>query len=346
MAAQCFGQFRAKPGGRFFDFARLFDPRRSESAYPQQMMRHPERWVLERIRVEPDRLALLARSLGWDVPVRTIAAPAEAVSACREALPVMPLGVRLRGRPGRPDPADGPAILAAIERAVRDVREERALALVTNPINKDNLYRAGFRHPGHTEYLAELAGTGVAPVMMLASETLRVVPVTIHLALRRAVATLSTAAIVHAGKVSAAALRRDFGIARPVLAVAGLNPHAGESGALGEEDRDIVAPAVAELQAAGIDARGPFAADTMFHEEARRRYDAALCMYHDQALIPLKTLDFYGGVNVTLGLPFVRTSPDHGTALDIAGRGIARPDSFVAALRLAVRMALNRRRAI
>ncbi|HEV2301952.1 MAG TPA: 4-hydroxythreonine-4-phosphate dehydrogenase PdxA [Stellaceae bacterium] len=294
---------------------------------------------------EPDRLADLAGGLGWDVPVHAIAAPAEAISTCREALPVLPLGTRLRGRPGRPDPADAPAILAAIDRAVRDVQEGRAGALVTNPIQKDNLYRAGFRHPGHTEYLAELAGTGTAPVMMLASETLRVVPVTIHLALRQAVATLSTAAIVHAGRVTAAALRRDFGIAAPVLAVAGLNPHAGENGALGEEDRGIVAPAVAELRVLGIDARGPFAADTLFHEEARRRYDAALCMYHDQALIPLKTLDFYGGVNITLGLPFVRTSPDHGTALDIAGRGIARPDSFQAALRIASRMAINRRRA-
>ncbi|HVH77508.1 MAG TPA: 4-hydroxythreonine-4-phosphate dehydrogenase PdxA [Stellaceae bacterium] len=294
---------------------------------------------------EPDRLAGLARTLGWDVPVRAIAVPQEAISACREALPVLPLGVRLRARPGQPDPADALAIIGAIEQAVRDVREGRAAALVTNPIQKENLYRAGFRHPGHTEFLAELAGTGATPVMMLASEELRVVPVTIHLALRRAVAILSTAAIVHAGQVSAAALRRDFGIAAPVLAVAGLNPHAGENGALGEEDRDIVAPAVAKLQAAGIDARGPFAADAMFHAQARRSYDAALCMYHDQALIPLKTLDFYGGVNVTLGLPFVRTSPDHGTALDIAGRGIARPDSFQAALRLAARMVLNRRRA-
>ena len=292
---------------------------------------------------EPDRLAALARALGWEIPVRAIAAPAEALSACREALPVLPLGARLHGRLGQPDPADAPAIIGAIDRAVRDVREGRAAALVTNPIHKDNLYRAGFRHPGHTEYLAELAG-GATPVMMLASEALRVVPVTIHLALRRAVVALSTATIVHAGQVSAAALRRDFGIAAPILAVAGLNPHAGENGALGEEDRDIIAPAITELQGAGIDARGPFAADTMFHEEARRGYDAALCMYHDQALIPLKTLDFYGGVNVTLGLPFVRTSPDHGTAFDIAGRGLARPDSLEAALRLAARMAFNRRR--
>ena len=222
------------------------------------------------------------------------------------------------------------------------MRSGRAAALVTNPIHKGSLYRAGFRHPGHTEYLAELAGTGEAPVMMLACPALRVVPITIHLPLRRAVESLTSAAIVHAGRVTDAALRRDFGIAAPVLAFAGLNPHAGEAGGLGREEIEIVEPALAELRAAGIDARGPLPADTMFHAEARRSYDAALCMYHDQALIPIKTVDFYGGVNVTLGLPFVRTSPDHGTAFAIAGRGVARPDSLIAALRLAAEMAARR----
>jgi 4-hydroxythreonine-4-phosphate dehydrogenase len=213
---------------------------------------------------------------------------------------------------------------------------------VTNPINKDALYRAGFKHPGHTEYLAELAGSRAPAVMMLAGRDLRVVPVTIHLALRDAIAALSTAGIVHAGRLTDAALRREFGIARPVIAIAGLNPHAGEAGGLGREDIDIVAPAIAELRAAGVDARGPLAADTMFHAAARRGYDAALCMYHDQALIPIKTLDFDGAVNVTLGLPFIRTSPDHGTAFDIAGKGVARPDSLIAALRLAAAMAARR----
>jgi 4-hydroxythreonine-4-phosphate dehydrogenase len=226
--------------------------------------------------------------------------------------------------------------------AVADVREGRAAAIVTNPINKDILYRAGFRHPGHTEYLAELAHTGTDAVMMLASPQLRVVPVTIHLPLRAAIEQLSTAAIVHAGRVTHHALRRDFGIALPVLAVAGLNPHAGEAGGLGREDIEIIAPAIAALRRDGIDARGPLAADTMFHEAARRSYDAALCMYHDQALIPIKTLDFDGAVNVTLGLPFIRTSPDHGTAFDIAGKGVARPDSLIAALKLAARMAARR----
>jgi 4-hydroxythreonine-4-phosphate dehydrogenase len=181
--------------------------------------------------------------------------------------------------------------------------------------------------------------------MMLVCPELRVVPVTIHRALRRAVEGLFAPAIVHAGHVAEAALRRDFGVRAPVLAVAGLNPHAGEAGALGCEEIDIIAPAIAELRGAGIDARGPLPPDTMFHAEARHSYDAALCMYHDQALIPIKTIDFHGGVNVTLGLPFVRTSPDHGTAFAIAGSGTARPDSLIAALRLAADMAAKRRAA-
>ncbi|HEY1430163.1 MAG TPA: 4-hydroxythreonine-4-phosphate dehydrogenase PdxA, partial [Stellaceae bacterium] len=288
---------------------------------------------------DPDRLDLLARGLGWPVPIRPIDAPARAPAIFAEALPVVPIGVAVRAQPGRPDPDDAMAILGAIQTAVRDVKSGRAAALVTNPIHKDGLYRAGFHHPGHTEYLAELAEANGPPIMMLVCPELRVIPVTIHLALRRAIESLSAAAIVRAGRITEAALRRDFGIADPVLAVAGLNPHAGESGSLGREEIDIIEPALAELRAGGIDARGPLPPDTMFHAEARRTYDAALCMYHDQALIPIKTIDFYGGVNVTLGLPFVRTSPDHGTAFAIAGSGTARPDSLIAALRLAAEMA-------
>ncbi|HVB15200.1 MAG TPA: 4-hydroxythreonine-4-phosphate dehydrogenase PdxA [Stellaceae bacterium] len=291
---------------------------------------------------DPGRLAELARHLGWDVRLRTLSAPQEAGAVFAEALPVRPVGGRPHAEPGRPDPADAALVIAAIDAAVADVQAGNAAAIVTNPISKEALYRAGFRHPGHTEYLGELAGLATTPVMMLACAELRVVPVTIHLALRQAIEQLSSAAIVHAGEVTQAALVRDFAIAAPVLAVAGLNPHAGEAGALGHEDIDIIAPAVATLRAAGIDARGPLAADAMFSAAARRGYDAALCMYHDQALIPVKTLDFDGAVNVTLGLPFIRTSPDHGTAFDIAGRGIARPDSLIAALRLAARMAARR----
>src|SRR6185312_7966447 len=290
----------------------------------------------------PDRLAALARQFGWDVAVRAIDKPAEAASAFAAALPVLPLDACPRARPGLPEAADARLVIGSIDRAVADAKSGTASAVVTNPINKDALYRAGFRHPGHTEYLAELAGIEGPAVMMLACPELRVVPVTIHHALREAIAMLSTEAIVHAGRIADAALRRDFGIAAPRLAVAGLNPHAGEAGGLGCEDIEIVAPAVAALREGGIDARGPLAADTMFHPAARRTYDAALCMYHDQALIPIKTIDFDGGVNVTLGLPFIRTSPDHGTAFDIAGTGAARADSLIAALRLAGAMAARR----
>jgi 4-hydroxythreonine-4-phosphate dehydrogenase len=291
----------------------------------------------------PGRLAAIAQRLGWKVPVAALDDVSEIGKVFARALPVLPIGGDTPAGPGRPDPADAPLVIRAIEEAVADVTAGRAAAIVTNPISKETLYRAGFRHPGHTEFLAELAGIRDDPVMMLAGPRLRVVPVTIHLALREAIGHLSATAIVHAGRVTHTALVRDFGVAAPVLAVAGLNPHAGEGGALGSEDIEIVAPAVAALRREGIDARGPLAADSMFHEAARRGYDAALCMYHDQALIPVKTLDFDATVNVTLGLPFVRTSPDHGTAFDIAGTGVARPDSLIAALILAAAMAERRR---
>jgi 4-hydroxythreonine-4-phosphate dehydrogenase len=214
--------------------------------------------------------------------------------------------------------------------------------VVTNPIAKSVLYRAGFRHPGHTEYLAELAATGghiPQPVMMLWSPALVVVPVTIHLSLRDAIAQLSSDLIVTTARIVVASLKTRFGLANPRLALSGLNPHAGEDGSLGTEDKTIVAPAIDILRREGVEVRGPLPADTMFHEAARRTYDCAICMYHDQALIPVKTLAFEDAVNVTLGLPFIRTSPDHGTAFDIAGTGKADPSSLIAALRLAARMA-------
>jgi 4-hydroxythreonine-4-phosphate dehydrogenase len=276
------------------------------------------------------------------VPVRVVEAPEHAAAAFARALPVLPLALAAPVRPGHPDPAHARAVIGSIETAVRLALEGRAGAVVTNPIQKAVLTAAGFRHPGHTEFLGELAGDGGPPVMMLACAGLRAVPVTVHVALAEAVRGLTTAMIVQQGRIVAAALRRDFGIAAPRIVVAGLNPHAGEAGTMGREDIEIVAPAVAALREAGIDARGPLPADTLFTPRARESYDCALCMYHDQALIPVKTLDMDGGVNVTLGLRIIRTSPDHGTALDIAGQGKAEAGSLIAALRMAAEMAGNR----
>lgn len=276
-------------------------------------------------------------------PLRIIAEPEEAEACFATALPVLPVPLAAAVHPGNPDPANAPAVIAAIERAVALARAGRAAGVVTNPISKAVLYRAGFKHPGHTEFLAALTGTA-HPVMMLASPLLRVVPVTVHVALRAAIEALSLEAIVTAGRITAASLRQDFAIPSPRLAIAGLNPHAGEEGTMGTEEQMLIAPAIAALRAEGIAVAGPLPPDTLFTEAARARYDAALCMYHDQALIPLKTLDMTHGVNVTLGLPIVRTSPDHGTAFDIAGQGVADPSSLVAALQLAAVIAANRAR--
>jgi len=289
-------------------------------------------------------LADRARRLGLDVPLAAVS-PAEATAAFAQALPVVPLDVAVTATPGEPDATSAPAAIASIRRAVSDVLAGHAAAVVTNPIAKSVLYRSGFAEPGHTEFLARLAeeagGRPVRPVMLLWSPDLAVVPVTIHMPLKDVVSHLTTDLIVETGRIVARDLIARFGIARPRIAVAGLNPHAGEDGALGKEDGTVVAPAVARLKAEGIDAVGPMPADTMFHARARAAYDVALCMYHDQALIPVKTLAFDSAVNVTLGLPFVRTSPDHGTAFDIAGTGRADPSSLVAALTLAARLTAN-----
>jgi 4-hydroxythreonine-4-phosphate dehydrogenase len=273
-----------------------------------------------------------------DAPVIEVDGPAAARPAFARGIPVLPLPLAAPAVPGQPDPANAGAVIASIERAVAMVQSGAAAAVVTLPIAKHVLYAAGFRHPGHTEFLAALTGAPT-PVMMLANAFLRVVPVTVHVSLRSALEQLGTEAIVTQGRILAAALRERFGIAAPRLAVAGLNPHAGEAGSMGDEERRIVAPAIAALRGDGITVTGPHPPDTMFTAAARPGYDAALCMYHDQALIPLKTLDMENGVNVTLGLPIVRTSPDHGTAFDIAGRGIADPSSLLAALRMAEEMA-------
>ena len=277
-----------------------------------------------------------------DTPVARIEAPEEAAAACPRALPVLARDFGPPAVPGQADPAHAPGVIAAIAEAVELVQAGRCAALCTAPIHKAALMRgAGFAHPGHTEYLAALAGVERV-VMMLACPALRVVPATIHIPLAEVATALTPALLSETIRITHAALIRDFGLPAPRIAVAGLNPHAGEDGKLGREETDWIGPLLDALRGEGLDIAGPMSADTMFHAAARARYDAAVAMYHDQALIPIKTLDFAGGVNVTLGLPFVRTSPDHGTAFDIAGRGVADPTSMIAALELAAEMVAAR----
>ena len=288
----------------------------------------------------PGILAAAARRAGLAVPIIETD-PAGAGAAFPAGLPVVPLKSAVEDAPGCTDAANAAATIESIERAVEAVHQGEARALVTNPIAKAMLYQAGFKHPGHTEYLGELArawGAPAFPVMMIWSETLKVVPVTIHIPLAEAPRALTAELIIRTARIVDRDLRVRFGVARPRLAVAGLNPHAGEGGAMGREEITIIKPAIEALKAEGIDAVGPLPADTMFHARARARYDVALTMYHDQGLIPVKTLAFDEGVNVTLGLPFIRTSPDHGTAFDIAGKGLANPASLIAALKLADRL--------
>jgi 4-hydroxythreonine-4-phosphate dehydrogenase len=287
----------------------------------------------------PGRLGVLAPAMGLAVPVRVVASVAEAAAVFQSALPVLAMQLDKPPVPGRPDPSNAKAVIHSIERATKLALDGEAAGVVTNPINKAALYRSGFAYPGHTEFLAFLTGAVGQQIMMLASPMLRVVPVTVHASLRDSIAMLTTEMIVAASRTTAKALRREFGIASPRLAIAGLNPHAGEQGALGHEESILIQPAIDVLKADGIDVSGPWPPDTMFTAKARSRYDAAICMYHDQALIPLKTLDMDHGVNVTLGLPIVRTSPDHGTAFDIAGKGVADPASLIAAIKLAGELA-------
>lgn len=282
------------------------------------------------------------RHLPAGTPLQIIETPAQALTVSATALPVLALPFAATTTPGQPDPANAQGVIDAIARGVELVQSGAAAAICTAPIHKKALKDgAGFAYPGHTEYLAALAGIERV-VMMLACDALRVVPTTIHIPLAEVPQALTAALLTDTILITHAALRRDFGLAAPRLAVAGLNPHAGEGGAMGHEEIEMIIPVLEALRAEGIDIAGPMSADTMFHAGARARYDAAICMYHDQALIPIKTLDFAGGVNVTLGLPFIRTSPDHGTAFDIAGRGIADPSSLIAALKMADVMARAR----
>ncbi len=293
---------------------------------------------------DPKLLRSRAESLGLRVSLHILERPDDAGHIFADQLPVVPTALHTRSIPGRPNPVNAKTVLSSIDSAVAHVHGGQAAAVVTNPIAKSTLYQAGFKHPGHTEYLASLAerlepSATHMPVMMLASEHLRVVPVTIHIPLVDVPRSLTTALIEKTVAITDAALKRSFGIPNPRLAVTGLNPHAGEFGSMGSEENDIIIPALRALRELGFNVTGPHPADTMFHEAARLRYDAAIAMYHDQALIPIKTLAFHTGVNVTLGLPFVRTSPDHGTAFDIAGTGKASPESLIESLKLAAQMA-------
>ncbi|MBL8580443.1 MAG: 4-hydroxythreonine-4-phosphate dehydrogenase PdxA [Mesorhizobium sp.] len=293
---------------------------------------------------DPVHVSELAQALSLRVPIKVISHPSEAREAFSGALPVMPVHLPAPIRLGQPDSRNAASVTDAIRLAVELTVTGQATALVTNPIQKSVLYESGFPFPGHTEFLEELSGAGYRATMMLASEELKVVPVSIHEALAAAVSGLSTQKIVNVALATASGLSADFGIPNPRLAITGLNPHAGEGGSMGREEIDTIAPAIEILKREGIEASGPYPPDTMFTPRARQTYDAAICMYHDQALIPLKTLDVDGGVNITLGLPFVRTSPDHGTALDIAGRGIADPGSLISAIRMAASIAEHRAR--
>lgn len=291
------------------------------------------------LRADPGFIARRAKRLGLDVPVQAVE-PEEAASVFNKCLPVVPTGNSVEDTPGEENPAAASSVTGSIEACVKDVSEGRAAAVVTNPINKAALYGAGFTYPGHTEFLGDLASrhwpdAPSKPVMMIAGPSLMVVPVTIHIALSKVPGALTRELITETARITAADLRNRFGIAEPRLAFCGLNPHAGENGTMGTEEQTVIIPALNELREEGIDAIGPLPADTMFHPRARESYDVALGMYHDQVLVPAKTIGFDDAVNVTLGLPFVRTSPDHGTAYSLAGTGKARPDSFAAALRMA-----------
>lgn len=321
------------PGGIGFDIALSAWLRRNEE-------RIPPFYLL----AQPDAVKTRSALLGYQVEIAEIRA-AEAVERFDDALPIVTLDNAQDPDPGQSDRANAAATIESIDRAVADTLAGTASAVVTLPIAKKPLHDAGFAFPGHTEYLAHLAerhtGNPVTPVMMLAGPELRAIPVTIHVALADVPSLLTSELITETCQIAATDLKTRFGIKNPRLAIAGLNPHAGENGAFGMEDETVIRPAVDELKTAGHDVSGPLPADTMFHPAARSRYDAAICMYHDQALIPAKALDFDRSVNVTLGLPFVRTSPDHGTAFDIAGSGKADPQSLIEALRLVEKLAQN-----
>ncbi len=292
---------------------------------------------------DPERLSALKDRLGWPVSIEIIDTPEDALNVYDSALPVLVHRLPRQPVPGSPQPENGAAVIESIDLAVEHVQEGWAEAVVTNPIHKKGLIDIGFGYVGHTDYLAQLAGNGARAVMMLACSKLRVVPICVHMSLRESIDALKIETIIEGTRATALALQNDFGIGQPHIALTGLNPHAGESGAMGREEIEIIRPAIERMKREGLSVRGPEPADTLFHERARAGYDAAVCMYDDQALIPIKALDFHGAVNITLGLPFVRTSPDHGTAFEIAGTGVANESSLIAALKTGSAMARRRR---
>ena len=287
----------------------------------------------------PNRLAEIATKLGTPLSIRSITHP-DQFNACDETLHVITVDWPVPPVCGFPDHRNGQIVVESIATAAAFCRDGSAAGMVTNPIQKATLYEMGFSYPGHTEFLASLTSVDPGgPMMMVASDKLRVVPLTIHIPIKDVPSSISKQSIITAAQLLDVSLKRFFGLSTPRIAIAGLNPHAGEEGNIGLEDQDIIQPAITDLQQSGLKVTGPFPPDTLFHDEARKSYDAVIGMYHDQVLIPLKTLDFFGGVNITLGLDFIRTSPDHGTGLDIAGSGIARPDSLMAAIKMARKMA-------
>ncbi len=296
---------------------------------------------------DPIAVAERARSLRLAVPIAPIETLAVASETFRSALPLRPVSLPVRARPGVPDPANAPAVISAIEQAIAAVVRREAAAVVTNPIAKHVVASPAFPYPGHTEFLAALAERHwpkrrFRAVMMLAAQGFRVVPFTVHCRLADVPGALTREGICETVRITHEALRRDFRVRHPRIAVTGVNPHAGEEGSMGREEIDVIEPAIADLCAEGLNVTGPHPADTLFHAAARTTYDAAVCMYHDQALIPFKTIAFENGVNVTLGLPFVRTSPDHGTAFDLAGKRGASAQSFMESLKLAAAIAAAR----
>lgn len=291
----------------------------------------------------PARLASLAESLHLEINLAEIGTPIQAGEIFKKSLPVLPIDLPEKCVPGVLNAGNGSAVKESIERAVSYVQDGEASAIVTNPIHKSSLYQSGFPYPGHTEFLAALAGIETEPVMMLAADNFRVVPVTKHVGLHEAIEILTPEMIVETAAITSRSLIEDFGIEKPRLAIAALNPHAGEDGAMGSEEAKLIVPAIEQLKGLAIDVTGPHPSDTLFHPAAQKKYDVVLGMYHDQVLIPIKTVAFDHAVNITLGLPFVRTSPDHGTALDIAGQGVANEKSLLAALQMAARMVESRR---